>query len=78
MTAARNGFGAGVRYATTTITPNSVEARSRKRARRARCAADLDGFRVTLLDTAGLREAEDLIEAEGVRRARAPRTPIRG
>jgi tRNA modification GTPase len=32
---------------------------------------DLAGYPVTLLDTAGLREATDLIEAEGVRRARA-------
>ena len=30
---------------------------------------DLDGLRVTLVDTAGLREATDAIEAEGVRRA---------
>ena len=34
---------------------------------------DLGGYPVTLLDTAGLREAADLIEAEGVRRARAAR-----
>jgi tRNA modification GTPase len=32
---------------------------------------DLAGYPVTLLDTAGLRQATDLIEAEGVRRARA-------
>ena len=30
---------------------------------------DLDGFALTLVDTAGLRETADLIEAEGVRRA---------
>ena len=34
-------------------------------------ALDLDGFPVTLLDTAGLRAVEDPIEAEGVRRTRA-------
>jgi tRNA modification GTPase len=32
---------------------------------------DLDGLRVTVVDTAGLREAFDVIEAEGVSRARA-------
>ncbi len=32
---------------------------------------DLGGYVVTLLDTAGLRETEDAIEAEGIRRARA-------
>ena len=32
---------------------------------------DLAGYPVTLLDTAGLREAAELIEAEGVRRARS-------
>ena len=31
---------------------------------------DLDGLRVTLVDTAGLREATDAIEAEGVARSR--------
>jgi len=34
-------------------------------------ALDLEGYRVTLADTAGLRLAEDMVEAEGVRRARA-------
>ncbi len=32
---------------------------------------DLGGFRVLVADTAGLREAQDLVEAEGVRRAQA-------
>ncbi|MDR1990707.1 MAG: tRNA uridine-5-carboxymethylaminomethyl(34) synthesis GTPase MnmE [Acidobacteriaceae bacterium] len=32
---------------------------------------DLDGLRVTLVDTAGLRETGDAVEAEGVRRATA-------
>ena len=31
----------------------------------------LDGYRVLIADTAGVRETEDVIEAEGVRRARA-------
>jgi tRNA modification GTPase len=31
---------------------------------------DLDGLRVTLVDTAGLRETDDTVEAEGVARAR--------
>lgn len=31
----------------------------------------LDGFRIILADTAGLRETADVVEAEGVRRARA-------
>ncbi|MFK8254044.1 tRNA uridine-5-carboxymethylaminomethyl(34) synthesis GTPase MnmE [Ancylobacter terrae] len=34
-------------------------------------ALDLGGQKVTLVDTAGLREAESRIEAEGIRRARA-------
>ena len=32
---------------------------------------DLDGIALTLVDTAGLRESDDLIEREGMRRARA-------
>src|SRR5208282_4088380 len=32
---------------------------------------DLDGYPVTLLDTAGIRESDNPIEQEGVRRARA-------
>lgn len=32
---------------------------------------DLDGFRVLMADTAGIRESDDPVEVEGVRRARA-------
>ena len=35
---------------------------------------DFDGLRVTLVDTAGLRETSDSIEAEGVERARQAQT----
>ena len=35
---------------------------------------DIDGLRVTLVDTAGLRETEDLVEVEGVARAQQSMT----
>jgi tRNA modification GTPase len=34
---------------------------------------ELEGLRVTLVDTAGLRDSEDLVEAEGIERARRAR-----
>lgn len=34
-------------------------------------ALDLDGYPATLIDTAGLRDTDDIVEAEGIRRARA-------
>ncbi len=35
---------------------------------------DFSGLRMTLVDTAGLRETTDIVEGEGIRRARAART----
>ena len=32
---------------------------------------DLEGYPVTVIDTAGIRETDDPVEQEGVRRARA-------
>lgn len=40
-------------------------------------ALDIGGFPVLLSDTAGLRESPDLVEREGVRRARERYTEIR-
>ncbi|MBN8885311.1 MAG: tRNA uridine-5-carboxymethylaminomethyl(34) synthesis GTPase MnmE [Rudaea sp.] len=37
-------------------------------------SVDLDGIGLTLVDTAGLRESQDVVEAEGIRRARAELT----
>lgn len=34
-------------------------------------ALDLDGFKVTVTDTAGLRQSDDVVEREGIRRAEA-------
>lgn len=34
-----------------------------------RCELDLEGYRVELFDTAGLRETDDIVEQEGIRRA---------
>lgn len=34
-----------------------------------RCELDLEGFKVELYDTAGLRETDDVVEREGIRRA---------
>lgn len=34
-----------------------------------RCELDIDGYKVELFDTAGLRETEDAVEREGIRRA---------
>ena len=53
-------------------------ARARHRHRRAGTTRDLvtemtdiEGLRVTLVDTAGLRDTDDVVEAEGVARARS-------
>lgn len=34
-----------------------------------RCELDLDGYKVNLFDTAGLRDTEEIVEREGIRRA---------
>ena len=34
-----------------------------------RCELDIDGYKVEIFDTAGLRDTEDLVEQEGIRRA---------
>jgi tRNA modification GTPase len=54
---------AGVDRAIVTATPGTTRDVLTERI-------DVDGVPVTLVDTAGLREAENAIEAEGVRRAR--------
>jgi tRNA modification GTPase len=36
-----------------------------------RCELDIDGYKVELFDTAGLRETEDAVEREGIRRAQS-------
>lgn len=35
-----------------------------------RCELDIDGYKVELFDTAGLRDTSDVVEQEGIRRAR--------
>ena len=41
------------------------------RATSSKSQLDLDGYPVTVIDTAGVRETDDPVEQEGVRRARA-------
>ncbi len=48
--------------------PNEIAGTTRDVLRE---TIDLDGIALTLVDTAGLREAGDVVEAEGIRRARA-------
>lgn len=53
-------------YAAAIVTPVAGTTRDVVRE-----TIDLDGLRVNLIDTAGLRPSDDLVEAEGVRRAQS-------